>query len=133
MFWCGWPPPATASDAVVEEELWYRSVSPDAGIARAGLALVAADGVAFSVWLCTGISDVSRVTVSLPPCSPRSCWLRPAPCPGAIATAPRRSGRANVDLPSPPYVVPSSENSAVFWLIGSSWPSHRAHPRGTKL
>ena len=32
--------------------------------------------------------------------------------------------------PSPPNVVPSRENSAWFWLIGSSWPSHVAHPFG---
>ena len=34
----------------------------------------------------------------------------------------RRSGNANVEMPSPPYVVPISENSAVFWLIGRICP-----------
>src|SRR5438874_9372848 len=46
---------------------------------------------------------------------------------------PLRSGRANVVLPSPPYWVPSNENSAVFWLIARSWPLHRAQPLGAKL
>jgi hypothetical protein len=30
-------------------------------------------------------------------------------------------------------VVPSSENRAVFWLIGNSWPSQLAQPRGAKV
>src|SRR3954462_15087035 len=34
----------------------------------------------------------------------------------------RRSGSANVVLPSPPYLSPSSANSATFCAIGSSWP-----------
>src|SRR6185436_19019461 len=33
----------------------------------------------------------------------------------------------------PPYVVPSSENSAVFCEIGRSCPSQNAHPVGAKL
>jgi hypothetical protein len=46
----------------------------------------------------------------------------------------RMSGKAKVVVPFPPYVVPMSENSAVFWLIGrtcSSSPCHRGdlHPR----
>ena len=32
-------------------------------------------------------------------------------------------GRAKVLMPSPPKLGPSSENSAVFWLIGSNRPS----------
>src|SRR6185503_14163967 len=43
------------------------------------------------------------------------------------------AGSAKVDLPSPPYIVPSSENSAVFCEIGSSWPWHKAQPVGGKL
>src|SRR5688572_19981877 len=42
----------------------------------------------------------------------------------------RRSGRAKFTRPSPPNVVPSRENSAWFWLIGSSCPLHSAHPFG---
>ena len=34
----------------------------------------------------------------------------------------RRSGRAKVVTPSPPKFVPSSENSAWFWLIGRICP-----------
>src|SRR4051812_18369741 len=47
----------------------------------------------------------------------------------------RRSGSAKLTLPSPPKVVPSSEKSAWFWLMGKSWPLLRAHPFGanTKL
>jgi hypothetical protein len=29
--------------------------------------------------------------------------------------------------------VPSRENNAVFWLIGSSWPAHDAQPRGANV
>jgi hypothetical protein len=29
--------------------------------------------------------------------------------------------------------MPSSENSAQFWLIGRSCPLHKAHPFGAKL
>jgi hypothetical protein len=35
--------------------------------------------------------------------------------------------------PSPPKVVPSSENNAWFWLIGSSCPLHSAQPFGAKV
>src|SRR3954467_660065 len=42
------------------------------------------------------------------------------------------SGRAKVLLPSPPYVVPSSENSAVFCEMGINCPSQNAHPLGAK-
>src|SRR5437879_13650039 len=44
-----------------------------------------------------------------------------------------RLGSAKVDLPSPPYVVPSNENSAVFCEIGSNWPWQKAQPFGAKL
>jgi hypothetical protein len=33
----------------------------------------------------------------------------------------------------PPKVVPSSENSAWFWLIGMSYPSHNFQPQGAKV
>jgi hypothetical protein len=42
-------------------------------------------------------------------------------------------GRAIVVRPSPPYVVPIREKSAVFCEMGSSWPSHVAQPRGAKF
>src|SRR4051794_3398137 len=42
----------------------------------------------------------------------------------------RRSGSAKFTLPSPPYVVPRSEKSAWFWLMGRSCPSQSAHPLG---
>ncbi len=35
-----------------------------------------------------GISVSSRVTVSVPPVSPRSCSDRPGPCPGCIGARP---------------------------------------------
>src|SRR5712691_211340 len=91
------------------------------------------DGAADTPWEWAGISDSSRVTVSDPPVSPRSCKERPGPWPGCIGARPCRSGSAKVDLPSPPYVVPSSENNAVFCDSGMSCPSHHAHPLGAKL
>ena len=42
-------------------------------------------------------------------------------------------GSAKLLLPSPPYVVPRSEKSAVFCEIGRSWPSQNAQPFGAKL
>ena len=70
------------------------------------------------------LRDGQRVRLS-PPCSP-SVW----PEPTWIGTRPRRSGSAKVVCPFPPNVVPSSENSAWFWLIGNSCPLHIAQPRG---
>src|SRR5688572_10087103 len=80
-----------------------------------------------------GISDSSRLTVSEPPVSPRSCSDNPGPWPGCMGARPCRSGSAKFDLPLPPYVVPNSENSAVFCESGRSWPSHQAQPLGAKL
>jgi hypothetical protein len=42
-------------------------------------------------------------------------------------------GKAKLFTPLPPYVVPRSENRAVFWAIGSNWPLQNAHPLGAKL
>src|SRR4051812_2539934 len=50
-----------------------------------------------------------------------------------IGVLPRRSGRANVVCPLPPYIVPRSENSAWFWLMGRNCPLQNAHPLGGKL
>src|SRR5690349_5254907 len=87
-------------------------------------------------WLCEGISDCSSVTLSSPADCPRSYKLSPGPGwlePTCSAAAPWRSGKPNVLLPSPPYVVPSNEKSAVFCEIGRSCPSQNAHPLGAKL
>src|SRR5262245_31367978 len=81
------------------------------------------------VWAGSSLSE--SVCVSSPPLLPSGNGLtngvRP---PKWIGIRPRRSGRAKLVVPLPPYVVPSSENSAWFWLIGRSVPSHRAHPLG---
>jgi hypothetical protein len=50
-----------------------------------------------------------------------------------MGALPCMSGSAKVDFPSPPYMVPSKENKAVFCEIGISWPSQCAHPVGAKL
>ena len=68
----------------------------------------------------------------------RDEFLRPRPCPGCcspklIGMRPRRSGSAKVVWPLPPYMVPSSENSAWFWLIGRNCPLHWAQPLGAKV
>src|SRR5215203_6546608 len=42
----------------------------------------------------------------------------------------RKSGRAKFTRPSPPNVVPSSEKSGWFWLMGRSCPLHSAQPFG---
>jgi hypothetical protein len=41
-------------------------------------------------------------------------WIKGAPVKVKLGLA---VGSANVVVPFPPYVVPSSENSAVFWLM----------------
>jgi hypothetical protein len=41
-------------------------------------------------------------------------------------------GNAKVVLPSPPYLVPSKENKAVFWEIDINWPFIGAQPVGQK-
>ena len=58
---------------------------------------------------------------------------KPGPWPWWIATESCRSGSANVRLAVTAVDVPSSENSAVFCEIGSSWPSQYAQPLGGKL
>src|SRR5881409_3888989 len=50
-----------------------------------------------------------------------------------MGNRPRRSGRAKVLCPSPPYVVPIRLNSVSYSEIGSSWPSQNIHPAGAKL
>src|ERR1051326_1268311 len=88
---------------------------------------------ACTVCECEGISDSRSDTVSEPPVSPRSWSDRPGPCPGCIGALPCMLGRAKFDLPSPPYVVPRREKSAVFCESGKIWPSQNAHPFGAKL
>src|SRR5437588_10826627 len=82
---------------------------------------------------CGGICDAVMVTFSAPPFWPRLYGLRPGPWLACIGARPRRSGSANVVCPLPPYVVPKSENRALFCAIGKSCPSHRAQPRGLKF
>src|SRR5262245_7403289 len=68
------------------------------------------------------------VTAVEPAASPM-VWLLP----WWIGTLPCRLGSAKFTRPSPPYWVPSSANSAWFWLIGRSWPLQKAQPLGGKL
>src|SRR5262245_26124501 len=75
------------------------------------------------VWV--GISPMVSVCAGSPPRSPR-VWAPPS----WIGVRPCRLGSAKVWRPSPPYVVPSRENSAWFWLIGRSCPLQKAHPLG---
>src|SRR5262249_9264234 len=81
------------------------------------------------VW--AGSSPSESVCVSSPPLLPsgKGPSLNVGPLKW-IGIRPRRSGRAKLTRPSPPKVVPSNENSAWFWLIGRSAPSHRAQPFG---
>jgi hypothetical protein len=65
-----------------------------------------------ALWLCVAASLMVRVWA----CSPRRC-ASAKPGPMWTGVMPRRSGRAKVVTPSPPYIVPIREYSAVFWLI----------------
>src|SRR5215468_2877732 len=63
------------------------------------------------------------------PCTAMHC-SKTAPVAVKIGLA---VGNAKVVFPSPPYLVPNSENRAVFTLIGSSWPLSVDQPFGQKL
>src|SRR5262249_19443431 len=91
----------------------------------AGIGLSPATLVPLATWVWVGISVMLSVWPCSPPLSPMVC-----PLPICMGVRPCRSGRAKLTRPSPPYVVPSRENSAWVWLIGSSCPSHKAHPLG---
>ena len=136
MLLCGWPPPAGASACGAAKVLLpggAYALFPVPTASAAGLSESADRMLVFSVCECAGISLSNSVTVSEPPVSPRSCSDKPGPCPGCMGARPCRSGKAKLLCPLPPYVVPSSENSAVFCDKGSSCPSHHAQPRGAKL
>src|SRR4051812_36501775 len=78
--------------------------------------------------MCCGISLMVTVWANSPAASPCVC-----PLPLCTGTRPWRFGSAKFVCPLPPYVVPRSENSGWFWLIGNSWPLHCAQPLGAKL
>ena len=78
--------------------------------------------------MCVGISAMVTVCAVLAAGSPSVSRRRRGSAPGRAG-----SGRAKVVCPLPPYVVPSSANSAWFWLMGSNWPLHSAQPFGGKL
>ena len=59
--------------------------------------------------------------------------LRAAPLASVGALSPVKFGRAKLLTPSPPYVVPNSENKAVFCDMGIICPWQNAHPFGAKL
>jgi hypothetical protein len=61
---------------------------------------------------------------SAPPCAPMAISANPpaAPIPAPTTDLLRKSGSANVVCPSPPNCVPSSENNAVFVLMGKIAP-----------
>src|ERR1017187_4269100 len=116
MLLCGRLPPAGAR-AVSENCTRGAPVGAAYGVAPLTLARACPVGLglldnvpeAIRLCVCAGISDARSVTFSLPPISPRSYKFSPAPWPGCIGALPCMFGMANVDLPSPPYVVPRSE------------------------
>ncbi|KAG1375570.1 hypothetical protein G6F59_018315 [Rhizopus arrhizus] len=78
----------------------------------------------------------SRVIDSAPAAVPTGCaggcQAESTEMPADTGTRPRRSGKAKVVRPSPPYWTPSRANRA--WLVwtGINWPSHKAKPLGAK-
>src|SRR5215469_15109212 len=98
-----------------------------------GMLRSALRALAWSVCGCGGVCGSSNVTVGDPAVSPQSYMVPDGALPQCIGAVPCKFGSPKFDLPSPPKVVPSSENSAVFWEIGSSWPWQNAHPVGAKL
>ena len=96
-------------------------------VVAAGVFTLTAD-VPLSTCVWVGSSAMFSVCACSPPRSPSVC-----PPPMWIGVRARRSGSAKVVWPFPPYVVPSSENSAWFWLMGRSWPLHSAQPIGAKM
>lgn len=67
-----------------------------------GSALGALAASQFTKWLCDGIWLTVKVALSAPADSPRVPGESPGPAPAPMGALPRRSGRANVVLPSPP-------------------------------
>src|SRR5262245_26868826 len=136
MLLCGWSPPTTptASPAIgtVCPPTGAYGSAPEVRASElpCGDVRLPGEALAVSPWVWDGISVSSRVTAWLRPASPRSWRISPGPWPGCMGADPWRFGRAKFDLPSPPYVVPSNENSAVFCDSGSSWPLQNAQPLG---
>ena len=83
--------------------------------------------------VCTFISFLLRVWISLPTICPSLRSESPGLRPACMGILPFKLGSWTVLRPSPPYVVPSSENKAVFPEIGSSSPSQYEKPQGSKL
>src|SRR5919202_5314410 len=130
MFSCGCDPP---TEAIVPGVMGCAGLGDAyalrltfASSSSCGMFVVAALCVPDATCECVGSSFTVTVWLLSPPRWP-SVMLALPQC---IGTRPRRSGSANVVWPLPPYVVPSSENSAWFWLMGINAPLHIAQPRG---
>src|SRR6185503_8217113 len=130
---CGWLPPV----GLIADGLRFASVTSavksvtdgeDAGTKFAGEFCVPGVVEATSVWVCDGIWFTVSVIDSAPPVSARM-----KPLPWWSGTRPRRSGSANVDCPSPPYVVPIRLNNVSYSEIGSNCPSQNIQPAGAKF
>ena len=68
------------------------------------------------------LDTVAKVTVGEPLDSPSWRSVSPGPWPACIGARSMKFGKAKVDWPFPPYVVPSNEKSAVFCAIESNCP-----------
>src|SRR3954462_72570 len=117
---CAWPPPVfvivpglSAVNLDGSDGAAYASAAPPRKRPTGLLFPPEGTDEAETKCVCCGISATLSVCASSPPLSPS---VNPAPT--WIGARARRSGRAKLTRPSPPYVVPSSENSAWFWLIG---------------
>ena len=119
MFLCAWLPPDVADRPGVHRRRGSSGAVVDvaraaAGSVRPGCRRRRRPPSRRSRSAC---ASAARRSYSVCACSPAplaQVW----PSPTWIGTRPRRSGSAKVVWPLPPYVVPSSEKSAWFWLIG---------------
>ena len=73
-------------------------------------------------WLCAGMLLTKMETFWVPAASPSTIVVRPGPDPAPIGARPRKSGRAKVVVPFPPYVVPRIANSAEYCEIARIYP-----------
>src|SRR5579863_9523178 len=81
-----------------------------------------------AVWVCAGSWVFVSWADSVPPLSPGAIGESPKPVPLPTGLRPCRSGNWKLVVPLPPYVTPSSANSAWFCVIEIVWPWHNAQP-----
>src|SRR5262245_20739651 len=103
-----------------------------AGNAPVGLVTLPCEEFPRATCAWGGSSGRVIVWLTSPPAAPSVREESPGPWPQCSGLRPLRSGRRNVVVPSPPYVMPRSEKRVRFWAIERNCPLHMAQPWGAK-